>query len=131
MIERLVERCGAQTWYGTAADLHHMGGAYGRVAEDATAFPSRAAQYWLNVYGFWSDAADDTAMTAWVKGCSDTMSPYAMAGEYVNFLGSDDSSTLQKALKTYGPEKLERLIALKRRYDPGNLFRINHNIPPG
>ena len=72
---------------GTAADLHHMGGAFGRVAEDETAFPSRAAQYWLNIYGFWPDAADDAARTAWVKGFSDAMRPYAMAGQYVNFLG--------------------------------------------
>ena len=44
MIEALVEHIGAQAWYGTAADLHHMGGAFGRVAEDETAFPNRAAQ---------------------------------------------------------------------------------------
>ena len=131
MIDTLVEQCGAQRWYGTAADLHHMGGAYGRVAEDATAFPSRAAQYWLNVYGFWPDAADDAAMIAWVKGCSDAMSQDAMAVQYVNFLGYDETNPRQKALATYGRDKLERLMALKRRYDPENIFRINHNIPPG
>ena len=130
MIAAIVEHCGAQTWYGTAADLHLMAGAYGRVAEDETAFPNRSAQYWLNVYGFWPDASDDEAMIAWVKGCSDAMSRYAIAGQYVNFLGRDDIEPGQKALTAYGPEKLKRLMALKRRYDPENLFRINHNIPP-
>jgi FAD/FMN-containing dehydrogenase len=53
-----------------------------------------------------------------------------MATQYVNFLGHDDDPALQKALAVYGPAKLDRLMALKRRYDPENLFRINHNIPP-
>jgi FAD/FMN-containing dehydrogenase len=130
MIEALVEQCGAQTWYGTAVDLHHMGGAFGRVGEDDTAFPGRSAQFWLNVYGFWSDAAADPEMIAWVKGCSDAMHRYAMPSQYVNFLGHDDTGPYQKAVAAYGPDKVARLQALKSRYDPGNLFRINHNIPP-
>ena len=130
MIDTLVEQCGAQTWFGTAADLHHMGGAYGRVAEEETAFPNRSAQFWLNIYGFWPDASDDAAMSAWVRRCSDAMAPFAMAGQYVNFLGHDDRDPRQKALAVYGQSKLERLMAVKRRYDPENLFRINHNIPP-
>ena len=60
------------------------------------------------------------------------MSPYAMVGEYVNFLGGDETpiDARQKALTAYGPDKLDRLVSLKQRYDPENLFRINHNIPP-
>ncbi len=129
-IGTLVEHCAELTSVGTAADLHHMGGAYGRVPDDATPFPNRAAQFWLNIYGFWPDAADDAANTAWVKRFSDGMRPHAMAGQYVNFLGHEDDDARQKALAAYGPAKLERLIAVKRRYDPENLFRINHNIPP-
>jgi FAD/FMN-containing dehydrogenase len=129
-IDRIVEHAGAQAWVGTAADLHHMGGAFGRVPEDATAFPSRAATFWLNIYGFWADAADDAARTAWVKAFSDALRRHALAGAYVNFLGRDDGDPRAKALSVYGPEKLARLVAVKRRYDPSNLFRINHNIPP-
>lgn len=129
MVEALVEHCGAQR-FGTAADLHHMGGAFGRVAEDATAFPNRAATFWLNIYGFWPDPTDDAARIAWIKGFSDAMRPHAMAGQYVNFLGHEDGDAHAKARAAYGPAKLERLVALKRRYDPSNLFRINHNIPP-
>jgi FAD/FMN-containing dehydrogenase len=130
MIDTLVEHCGAQSWVGTAADLHHMGGAFGRVDEDATAFPNRDAAFWLNIYGFWPDAADDAARIAWVKGFSDAMRPHAMAGQYVNFLGQDETDASAKALAAYGPTKLERLVKLKQTYDPENLFRINHNIPP-
>lgn len=131
MVETLVEHCGAQSWVGTAADLHHMGGAFGRVGEDDTAFPNRDARFWLNIYGFWSDPAHDAARTAWVKGLSDALAPHAMIGQYVNFLGADEGDALGKARAAYGPSKLERLIELKRRYDPENLFHINHNIPPG
>ena len=130
MVDTLIEHCGAQTWVGTAADLHHMGGAFGRVPEAATAFPTRSARFWLNIYGFWPDAQDDEARIAWVKGLSDAMGPHAMAGQYVNFLGHDDTDAHRKALAAYGPVKLDRLMAVKRRYDPTNLFRINHNIAP-
>jgi FAD/FMN-containing dehydrogenase len=129
MIDTIVAQGGAQQ-SGTAADLHHMGGAFGRVAEDATAFPNRSAQYWLNVYGFWRNADEDAARIAWVKGFSDAMQPHAMAGQYVNFLGHDGGDAYGKALAAYGPSKLERLMVVKRRYDPDNLLRINHNIPP-
>jgi FAD/FMN-containing dehydrogenase len=129
LIDTLVERLGAQTWFGTAADLHHMGGAFGQVPEDATAFPNRSAGYWLNIYGFWADAADDAARTAWVKGTSDAVAPLAMAGQYVNFLGHEAGDSRAKAISVYGKAKLARLQEVKRRYDPENLFRINHNIP--
>ncbi len=130
LIDQLVEWCGVQT-YGTAVDLHHMGGAFGRVPEDATAYPSRAAEYLLNIYGFWADPAEDAGRIAWVKGFSTAIDRYALVGQYVNFLGHDEADARSKALAVYGPAKYERLGAVKRRYDPENLFRINHNIPPG
>ena len=120
----------ANVRFGTAADLHHMGGAYGRVSEDATAFPNRGAQYWLNIYGFWSDAADDAARIAWVKRSSEAVTPFAMVGQYVNFLGHEAGDARAKAVAVYGEAKVARLQAIKRDYDPDNLFRINHNIPP-
>jgi FAD/FMN-containing dehydrogenase len=131
VIDAIVDGCGAQSWVGTAADLHHMGGAFARVPEDATAFPDRSAGFWLNIYGFWADAADDAARTAWVKGLSDALRPHAMDRQYVNFLGRDEGDARSRALAVYGPDKLERLTAIKRRYDPDNMFRVNHNIPPG
>ncbi len=129
MIDTLVDWSARQS-YGTAVDLHHMGGAFGHVPEDATAYPSRAAEYLLNIYGFWSDPAEDQDRISWVKGFSAAMAPYALTGQYVNFLGPDERDARAKALAAYGPEKLERLVDVKRRYDPENLFRINHNIPP-
>ena len=114
-----------------------MGGVFSRVEEDATPFPNRSATYWLNVYGFWSDAADDRSHTEWVRGFAADMESHASGGVYLNFLGQDPEpggagagrGTRGAALAVYGPDKLDRLVALKRRYDPGNLFRLNHNIP--
>ena len=121
-----------QTWQGTGFDIHHMDGAFGRVAEDATPFPGRSARYWLNIYGYWRDAADDAARTAFVKGLASDMAPHASGAQYVNFLGHEGSAADARAsaLAVYGPSKLDRLTALKRRYDPDNVFRLNHNIPP-
>jgi hypothetical protein len=130
VLDTIAEGCGQQATVGTAVDLHHMGGAFARVPEDATAFPDRSADLWLNIYGFWSDQSSDVANIAWVKGFSGLVQPHAMATRYVNFMGHEDDPAAQKALAVYGRAKLDRLSELKRRYDPENLFRINHNIPP-
>jgi len=132
-IGTLVDHARELTWRGTAFDIHHMAGAFGRVPEDDTPFPNRAAQYWLNIYGFWADAADDARRTAWVRQFAADMEPHASGGLYLNFLGRehDPVEAASSALAVYGRAKLDRLVALKRQYDPGNLFRLNHNIPPG
>ena len=128
----IVRRAAEQTWQGTGFDIHHMEGAFGRVPVDATPFPNRSARYWLNIYGFWPDATDDAARTAFVRGFAADMEPHASGGQYVNFLGpeGDRHDARASALAVYGPDKLARLTALKRRYDPDNVFRLNHNIPP-
>jgi FAD binding domain/Berberine and berberine like len=119
------------SWEGTGIDIHHMGGAFGRVPEDATAFPNRSARYWLNVYGFWRDRSEDERLTAFARKAYTLMQPFAEHGEYVNFLGAEVGlKEADAARAAYGPEKFQRLVALKDRYDPHNIFRLNHNIPP-
>ncbi|UPO76303.1 FAD-binding oxidoreductase [Arthrobacter sp. Helios] len=128
VIEVLTRRGREQAWRGTGFDIHHMGGAFARVPEDATSFPVRGAGYWLNVYGFWNDQADDEHHTAFVRGLAADMEPHASGGQYVNFMGAEDP--VQAAPSVYSGEKLARLAALKQAVDPGNLFRRNHNIAP-
>ena len=132
-IEVILRRAAEQTWHGTGFDIHHMEGAFGRVPVDATAFPNRSARYWLNIYGYWPDPADDANLTGFVRGFAADMEPHASGGQYVNFLGQDGerADARAAALGVYGPDKLRRLTDLKRRYDPDNLFRLNHNIPHG
>ncbi|GAA4287383.1 FAD-binding oxidoreductase [Georgenia daeguensis] len=132
VIDVVLRRAAEQRWIGTGIDIHHMGGAFSRVPEGATPFPARSARFWLNIYGFWQDPADDAARTDFVKGFAADMAPFATGGQYVNFMGYEkDADWRAAALAVYGQEKLDRLVALKRRYDPENLFRLNHNISPG
>lgn len=132
VIDVLIRRGLEQTWQGTGFDVHHLGGAFGRVPENATPFPNRAARFWLNTYGFWSDPADDDARVAFVRGLSTDMAPFSTGGQYINFQGREEAG--HRALhprEVFGPTKYERLVAAKRQYDPDNIFHINHNIAPG
>ncbi|HZH18985.1 MAG TPA: FAD-binding oxidoreductase [Geodermatophilus sp.] len=132
VIDVLVGRGGEQTWSGTAFDVHYMSGAFGRLPEEATPFPNRAARFWLNIYGFWTDPADDAARIAFVRGMSADMEPFATGGQYVNFQGQEPAGHRAFDPRTvFGPTKYQRLVDVKRRYDPENLFHVNNNIPPG
>ncbi|WP_106209086.1 FAD-binding oxidoreductase [Glaciihabitans tibetensis] len=131
VLEVLMRRGAEQNWYGTGFDIHHLGGAFGRVAEKATPFPNRDARFWLNVYGFWPDAADDAARIAFVRGLAADMDAFAAGGQYVNFVGEEaGTDPLALAREAYGPQKLRRLREVKHEFDPDNVFRLNHNIPP-
>ena len=129
-VDTLVRAGCDQTWQGTGFDLHHLGGAFGRVPEEDTAFPTRSAPFWLNIYGFWQNPADDAAHTAFVRRLAADMEPYSGGARYVNFMGVEDPAPQGSSPDVYGPEKLARLTALKGAYDPQNLFRRNHNIVP-
>jgi len=110
-------------------DLWFQGGAMGRVAAEETAFGSRAAPYLLGVEGNWQDPTTDEANIAWVRRCIDALQPYSDGGMYLNFPGFlEEGEGLLHA--SYGPN-YERLVALKRTYDPANVFRTHQNIKPG
>jgi FAD/FMN-containing dehydrogenase len=131
VIAALIRRGTEQSWVGTGFDIHHLGGAFGRVPEDATPFPSRSARYWLNIYGFWAAEADDAARTAFIRSFGAEVEPLGSGGRYVNFLGEErDANAVREAQQVYGGSKLGRLANLKRDYDPQNLLRHNHNILP-
>ncbi|WP_342592345.1 BBE domain-containing protein [Paeniglutamicibacter psychrophenolicus] len=130
VISTIIRHGAEQTWQGTAFDIHLMGGAYGRIAEDETAFPGRSSRFWLNIYGFWDAAGDDAARTAFVRGFAKDMAPFSTGREYVNFMGLEDAGRRTSALDVYGTAKLARLVALKQRFDPEDLFRLNHNVEP-
>lgn len=142
VIDILCQRAAEQTWLGTAFDIHHMGGVVSRVPPDATAFPDRSSRFWINVYGFWDSPGDDDRNVAFVRGLARDLEPHATGAQYVNFLGQDThggsgaaDGTLvlddawHRAAAVYGEETLARLAEVKQRYDPGNVFRLNHNIP--
>jgi FAD/FMN-containing dehydrogenase len=104
-----------------------LGGAYGRVPADSTAFAHRDKAYFLAIIGLWLDAAENPAVhTAWTEALWQVVRPEG-AGVYVNFLEDEGASRVREA---YPPATFARLAAIKRRYDPHNMFRFNQNIPP-
>ncbi|MFI7483943.1 FAD-binding oxidoreductase [Kocuria sp. M1R5S2] len=131
VLDVLVGLASEISWYGTGFDLHHMGGFFGRVPAGATAFPNRSARYWLNVYGYWQDPAEDARLTAFARRVHAAVEPFTESGQYVNFLGAEHGAASPEAARqAYGERTHARLVALKDRFDPGNVLRRNHNIPP-
>ncbi|UWQ21138.1 FAD-binding oxidoreductase [Jannaschia sp. W003] len=106
--------------------IAHVGGAMARVAPDATAFPQRNAHFTMNVHTRWEDPAKDKACLRWARDLYAATAPFSAGSVYVNFVPGDEPGRLAEA---YGAN-MERLRAVKARYDPHNLFRVNHNIEP-
>ncbi|MGH8204527.1 MAG: FAD-binding oxidoreductase [Steroidobacteraceae bacterium] len=101
-------------------------GAYHRVAADATAFPHRGAAYWMGLVSVWQDAQASEARIEKIRSAWRELEPLAR-GFYTNLASPDESLAAYR--ENYGAN-LERLIALKAKYDPTNLFRLNANVPP-
>ncbi len=107
--------------------LFHLGGAIRRVGGSAAAFEDRSAEHALNINAVWTDPQATDEHIAWARNFWEAMHPMSTGGVYMNFLGEEGEERVRAA---YGPEKYRRLMALKRKYDPTNLFRLNQNIRP-
>jgi FAD/FMN-containing dehydrogenase len=107
--------------------LEHMHGAYGRPAADSTAFGQRDAKINLVVIADWTDPAESDANIAWARGLIAAVQPYRTGGVYLNYLGTDEADDRVRA--AHGGN-YARLVEIKRKYDPANLFCYNQNIKP-
>jgi FAD/FMN-containing dehydrogenase len=105
--------------------VHHLGGAVGRVAADATAFAVRDHQFLLNVVARTPSADGYPSAVAWARETTSAVEPGAAA--YVNFTGEAGEDRVRAS---YPKDTYDRLVAIKDRYDPTNLFHLNQNIPP-
>jgi FAD/FMN-containing dehydrogenase len=103
-----------------------VGGQANRIPVDATAYAHRDAKFVLNVHSRWETPTEDNRCITWARDFFEAAKPYATGGVYVNFLTQDESERIAAA---YGPN-YDRLVQLKNRYDPQNLFRLNQNIQP-
>ena len=106
--------------------IAQMGGAQSRIAPTETAYWPRDAAYVMNVHTRWEKVSDDDRCMAWAREFFDATAPHATGGVYVNFMPEDEPDRVSAA---YG-DNYERLVALKDKYDPTNLFRLNQNIQP-
>jgi FAD/FMN-containing dehydrogenase len=106
--------------------IAHVGGAMSSVAPDATAFPQRRSHFVMNVHTRWRETSDDSGCVRWARDLFDATAAFATGSAYVNFMPDDESERVEAI---YGPN-YRRLSAIKGRYDPDNLFRMNQNIRP-
>jgi len=106
-----------------AIAIEHLGGAVSRVGAQDTAFGHRHAQHSFLALRKWEDPAETEANIAWVRACYDVAEPF-LEGVYVNYLGDEGEARVRAA---YGIN-FARLMALKNKYDPANIFRFNQNV---
>lgn len=111
----------------SATLIFPIDGACHRVGPNETAFGYRDATFAVGIGATWHDPADDAANIAWTRAYYDALRPTAMAGGYVNFSSDDDAAQIRANYE----HNHHRLGEVKRRYDPGNRFRLNQNIDPG
>jgi FAD/FMN-containing dehydrogenase len=124
--EAILEQLPQSTAMMKAVQLRVLGGALARVPNDASAFAHRDRGMLVNITAMYADEGEKETHEAWVAGLADSLGKDG-AGGYVGFLGEEDEQTLRAA---YPGGTWDRLRELKCRYDPDNLFRLNHNIPP-
>jgi FAD/FMN-containing dehydrogenase len=106
--------------------IYPINGAAHRVASDATAFAYRDANFATVIAGMWPDPSQNEANTKWVRDYYDAIAPHSEAGGYVNFMAGDD----QDRIKANYKGNYDRLVEIKRKFDPDNLFHLNQNISP-
>jgi FAD/FMN-containing dehydrogenase len=106
--------------------IYPINGACHRVAADATAFAYRDANFATVIAGMWPDPDQNAANTKWVRDYYDATAPLSEEGGYINFMAGDD----QERIKANYKGNYDRLVEVKRKYDPGNLFHLNQNIKP-
>ena len=106
--------------------IYPINGAAHRVAPDATAFAYRDANFATVIVGAWPDPAQTEANIAWVRRYYEATAPHSEEGGYVNFMAGDDQGRIRANYRG----NYERLVDVKRAYDPDNLFHLNQNIEP-
>jgi FAD/FMN-containing dehydrogenase len=110
----------------TGVGLQQMHGVASRVPSSATAFAHRANQYDCLILAQWPDPRNSADNIAWARSFYEALEPFLTGGVYVNDLGNEGVDRVRAAYGT----NFQRLVELKDRYDPNNLFRINHNVGP-
>jgi FAD/FMN-containing dehydrogenase len=106
--------------------IEQLGGAVSRVAEDETAFNHRTSPYDLVIMPMWSEPKESEKHIRWADELWKAIQPFSSGGVYVNYLGNEGEERIKAAYGT----NYERLVTLKNKYDPLNLFRYNQNIKP-
>jgi FAD/FMN-containing dehydrogenase len=125
-IDTFVERSKEMPHAATLLLVEHMGGAVSRVGTNQSAFANRDAMYNLSLLGAWMDPAEDAKNIAWSRAVGDELRSFSSGGAYVNYMSDEDAAAVKGAYEA----NYQRLVDIKRKYDPGNFWSGNHNIAP-
>src|SRR5215471_2597487 len=123
----LVEHANRATSPLTGVTIEFYGGVASRVGVSETAFAQRQAQYDLVILAQWVDPGESQRHIGWARGLADSMRPFSSGAYFLNFLGEEGEDTIKAA---FGPN-YDRLVGIKKKYDPENFFCLNQNIKPG
>jgi UDP-N-acetylenolpyruvoylglucosamine reductase len=126
LIDLTVEHMGRIVSPHSGSPIFHLGGAIARAGDDATAYGGRSAGHTININGISETADGFDEEREWVRDYWAALEPFQTSA-YVNFMMDEG---LDRVRQAYGPERYARLQALKREWDPDNVFRLNQNIPP-
>jgi hypothetical protein len=110
----------------TQIELAYLGGAAASVDANETAFGDRTAPFIMNLLANWSEPSRDAANISWIRELFAKLRPAMKPGVYINFMSGDEQDRVPEAYL----ERWERMTTVKTRYDPGNFFRLNQNVPP-
>ncbi|MCD6057316.1 MAG: linked oxidase domain protein [Thermomicrobiales bacterium] len=127
-IARIAARAREQSSPLSTTDIWHVGGAFKQAQADRSAFRGRDAAFLLSAASHWGDPTDDARNVRWAREFVAAMEPYSDGSRYLNFAGFEEEGEAMMR-SSFGPH-YERLLALKRCYDPTNLFHLNQNIDP-
>ena len=122
----LVEHANRATSPLTGVGIEYYGGAASRVGVSETAFAQRQAQYNVGILAQWTDPGESERHIKWARELSDSISPFSSGAYFLNFLGEEGGDTIRAAFGS----NYDRLMAVKKKYDPTNFFRLNQNIKP-
>jgi FAD/FMN-containing dehydrogenase len=111
----------------TACLMLPLGGAFARVDSDDSPLSYRGAKWDYHVLAQWADPPDAERCIGWTRDFDAAMAEFAEAGVYVNFVAEPSATAIEAG---FGPENYARMVAVKNKYDPDNVFRSNTNIPP-
>jgi FAD/FMN-containing dehydrogenase len=113
----------------TLINVPHFGGAVRRVKPTDTAFWTRDASFMLSLDGNWTDPSEREQHISWVRQAWDRLYPHSTGAVYLNFMGEETENAEALVRSAFG-DNYDRLVELKTKYDPTNLFRMNQNIKP-
>jgi hypothetical protein len=126
VIDTIINRVSNMPSPLTQVHIQHLQGAVSRIGEGETPFSHRNALCALNIVSKWVDHSDSEMNIFWTRDFAEALAPHS-SGVYVNFLGDEGSSRIKDA---YSRANYDRLLVLKKKYDPANFFSLNQNIKP-